>query len=96
MGMDARYFANNPLRPPQWRAERALQLVDHYPNPLPPQPYDDRYVRSYWQFLIERRAAGDDELRRNTLFQKMPDISHAHSLYVTADCLRATFCRVGF
>jgi hypothetical protein len=26
----------------------------------------------------------------------MPDISHAHSLYVTADCLRATFCRVGF
>jgi hypothetical protein len=87
MGMDAHYFVNDPIRRPQWRAERALRLVDHYPNPLRPQPFDDRYVRSYWQFLIELKSAGNDELRRNCLFQKMPDISHAHSLIVTADRL---------
>lgn len=85
--MDARYFVDNPLCPPQWRAERALRLVDHHPHPLRPQPYDDRYVRSYRRFLLQLNAACDDKLRRSSLFEKMPHVSQAYSLYISADDL---------
>jgi hypothetical protein len=87
MGMDARYLKNSPLRRPQWRAERTLYLIDGHPIPRRPQRYDDRYVRTYRKFLVELMAAGDNELRRNSLFEKMPSVGQAHFLYVSRDGL---------
>ncbi len=62
--MDPAFYHDNSFRPPQWRADRAMQMVAHRPSRLLPSRFDDSYVRLYRRFLLSLAAAGDDEAAR--------------------------------
>ena len=78
--MDAFDCTMNPFRRPRWRAERAMQMVEHRPSPLKPRSSDDRYVREYRWFLLQYLAEDADEDQRNAAIQEQPHVYHAHSL----------------
>lgn len=74
----------NPMRPPQWRSDRALSLRENNP-PLRPSAYDDKHVREYSKFLrkyMETRANPD---ARMSLYPRWPGIFMAQFLHFDAD-----------
>ncbi len=76
--MISRLYENNPFRPPQWRADRAMELIGHRPSPLHPRSYDDGHVRTYCRILLSLLAAGDKEAQRNQVILDDPHVYHAH------------------
>src|SRR5690554_3422959 len=80
--MEAWFQSINPLRPPQWRADRALQLVELNQRP---RSWDDRSVREYCWFLYGFLAAAGDDEQRLVVEHKWPNVSHAHNLYYHPD-----------
>src|SRR4051794_29740434 len=78
--MDPEVYKNSPLRKPGWRADRALQMVEHQPLPLRPRYYDDCYVRTYRRCLLSFIIAGDDEVALLGLMREMRQLFHAHAL----------------
>jgi hypothetical protein len=79
------FYENNPFRPPQWRADRVMQMLDHRPKPLRPRGFDDHYVRAYRNFLISYLAAGQDEELRQAAIVERPHVYHAHLLNFAPD-----------
>lgn len=72
------FHARNPFRPPQWRSERAILLADRQPRPLRPRRFDDAYIRTYWQFLVDYVRTREHPERSHALFLRQPHVYHAH------------------
>ena len=83
--MNSEIFRNNPLRPVQWRCNRVLKMLAPFPKQLMIQRYDDKYVRTYRHFLLEYRAAADDEERRDRVLAGHPHVYQAHWLYYSPE-----------
>jgi hypothetical protein len=79
--MDARYQTYNPFRRPAWRAERALQLAENQPAPLPARRYDDHYVRAYRHYVLGVLAADGEQTQLETIYRELPDVHRAHQIY---------------
>ena len=76
---------DSPVRRPQWRLDRVIQLLSNRPLPLHPRRYDDHYVRAYRRILGKLRAAGDDLARQDAVFLEYPDVYQAHRLHYSPD-----------
>jgi hypothetical protein len=76
--MDARYYTSNPLRPPQWRAERVWRMLEQRPLPLRSRGYDDRYVRTYRRWLISHLAASNEKKRQDARLELL----HAYDAHM--------------
>jgi len=83
--MNAKLIAMNPVRRPQWRLDRVLQLVRHRPQPLWPRRVDCHAIRVYRRILLELAAARNDEDAVDKLEHESPDICYAHALHYSAD-----------
>jgi len=86
--MDPGFYKDNPFRPLQWRADRAMQMLAHQPSPLRPREYDDRPVRAYRGFLIRLLNAGGKEDARQALLAEQPYVYQAHMLRYGPDTPR--------
>jgi hypothetical protein len=82
--MNPELLISNPLRRPQWRLDRALQLIGHRPRPLRPRRCDDHYVRIYYRILLDLAAARGNEERQDEIIRTYPDAYHAHLLHYSA------------
>jgi hypothetical protein len=83
--MNPKIYQNNPLRRPQWRAERVWQLLEHCPAPLRPRAYDDHCVRAYYRLLVSLQAAGSSAQRRQRAIEQRAPFYRAHTLYFEPD-----------
>ena len=75
---------SNPVRRPDWRFERVLQLVEGHPKPVRASPYDDVYVRGLRHFLLFAKAlaAGHkQEAKRQHLAYKHAGCYYAYQFY---------------
>jgi hypothetical protein len=62
--MDPTFYDRNPLRPLDWRAERAMQLASNG-RTMKPRRFDDRFVRTYGLCLLNvLEGRGDWEERQ--------------------------------
>jgi hypothetical protein len=86
--MDARFYKSNPLRPPQWRAERVWRMLEHGPSPLKPRRYDDHYVRAYRRFVMSFLAAGGIEPLVAKVLANQPHVYQAYMLHYDPDTER--------
>jgi hypothetical protein len=80
--MEVSFLQLSPLRRPQWRADRAMQLVERCQRP---RRWDDRFVRMYCRFLNESIAASGDEQRLLLAELNSPDVILAHTLHFGDD-----------
>src|SRR4051812_24249649 len=76
--MDANLIEYTPLRRPQWRSDRVIELVDD-PR-LKPRRSDDAYVRSCRRYRLLQKAACD-EAQRFDAFLAHPHSGAADSIY---------------
>lgn len=81
--MDPRIYVNNPLRPLDWRAVRARELLRYSPAP---RDYDDALVRGYSSYLRDLKAASDDASRQEQAGRLRPHIALAHKLRYDTNC----------
>lgn len=83
--MHSQFQKYSPFRPPAWRQERVLELLDHMPEPKRPhRRRDDKYVREYYRFLRKFTAQEGPE-GQATLFEKNPALYLAHALHFHTD-----------
>jgi hypothetical protein len=80
--MGAQFPHLDPFPSTQWRANRAVQLIERR---LKPRRWDDRYVRTYRRFLLDCLAASGDERRLQAAELAWPDVCHAHKLHSYSD-----------
>lgn len=79
--MDAKYQKYNPFRTPSWRTDRALELVQHRPEPLRcSRKRDDEYIREYRSFLLKYFRCHTDDGRAN-LSSGNPGLFYAHVMH---------------
>ena len=83
--MNAKFIAMNPVRRPQWRFDRVMQLVRHRPRPLWPRWEDCHAIRAYRYILLELAAARHDEDALDQIMHEYPEICHAHAVHYSAD-----------
>src|SRR3954447_17001009 len=76
---------DSPVRRPQWRLDRVMQLISHRPRPILLGRLDDHYVRAYRRLTMKFRAAGDNEAKRDAVFLEYPDVCQAHLLHYSPD-----------
>jgi hypothetical protein len=79
---DDMVFGDATLRP-DWRWERVLDMVNHSPCPLRNKRFDDSYVRTMRQYMLQNR--GDNEERKKNLFFEYPGCYHALKLHQDVD-----------
>lgn len=83
--MDARWMQHWPMRRPQWRLDRVLQMVRQRPQPSQPTRTDCHYIRVYRWLLLALAAARRNEPRRAQIVQEFPELYQAHRLHYSAD-----------
>lgn len=83
--MHVAFVALNPQRPPNWRAERALEMVRHRPHPLWPTSYDDTYIRRYRWLLLEYAAGEYEPQRQIDALEYRPPTFAAHRFFYSPD-----------
>src|SRR6266404_2714912 len=86
--MNAEFLMMSPVRRPQWRLDRVVQMLGHRPSPMRPGRLDDYNIQVYRQVLLELAAAGDDESKRDAVFREYPHVCNAHLLHYSPDIER--------
>jgi hypothetical protein len=82
--MNPHILMQGPFRRPQWRLDRAVQLISHYPDPLRPGRHDDHYVRVYRQLLLALAAAGRSKAEQEAVSRACPHVYGAHKLHYSS------------
>jgi hypothetical protein len=76
---------NSPMRRPQWRFDRVIEMIRHRPRPLPATWEDDHPIRLYRRVLVEFAIAQNDENGRAQILREAPDLWAAHMLGYSAN-----------
>ncbi len=93
------YYRLDPKRPPSWRFDRILQLLEDEDNPRLPKRGDDKFVRTFYKFLKDyNRAVAvgtaaiagtnrslDDTPEFGRLFARKPYLWYAYQLHTDSD-----------
>ena len=80
--MHSEFQKHNPTRPPAWRSDRALELLDL--GRRPSRVKEDDYVRKYYSFLLRERDVASRK-EREDLFERNPALYDAHRFHVHRD-----------
>ena len=78
----------NLARPPAWRSDRTLELVDL--GRRPSRSKDDEYVQKYHRFLLRERDVLSEE-EGVELFERNPALYDAHGFHTHRDIERRAF-----
>jgi hypothetical protein len=83
--MNPEILIQSPIRRPQWRLDRVMEMIRHRPRSLRPRRSDDHYIRAYHRILLELAAVGEDKEHRDAIFREYPAVCQAHVLHYSAD-----------
>lgn len=81
MRLNARYQKHNPLRRPNWRFRRLVDLCNRFPCPGRTSRHDDNYIRVARGFLLRYRRCDAGSMDRELLWLQLSDLYRAYEIY---------------